>query len=159
MYLVCPLCGKLAHLSCFTPDEYSDDIECVEMRSLGRARGFEVSARFSALGDEELMDMISSRCHAILTIVGAEVTKSSVAALEKELGDWRKEALGLRDKIVDLQKSVDEYEEEMDGLLVQVNEVLSEVYEEEFIYLEDALRALIVEYHETVEESEDEDGS
>ncbi len=167
LYLMCPLCGKLAHLSCFTPDEYSEDIECVEMRSLGRARGFEVSARFSALGDEELMDMISSRCRAILKIVGEEVTeKSSVAVLKKKLGEWRNEALGLRgvesqlrDEIVELKESLDEYEEEEDALLAQVNEALSDVYDEGFSDLESAVEALIVDYHEAVEEAEDAGGS
>ena len=95
MYLVCPLCGKLAHLSRFNPEEYDEDIKCVDMRSLGRARGFEVTGRHSVLDDEELMDMISARCHIILRVVGEEVTeKSAVTALEKELGAWRKEALG-----------------------------------------------------------------
>ncbi len=156
LYLMCPLCGKLAHLSCFTPDEYSEDIECVEMRSLGRARGFEVSARFSALGDEELMDMIASRCRAILKIVGEEVTeKSSVAALKKKLGEWRNEALGLRDEIVELQKSLDDFEEEFDELLERANVVLTEIYEEPFSTLDAALKALITECREAMEELED----
>ena len=166
LYLSCPLCGKLSHLSCFNPDRYDDDIKCVEMQSRGRAKGFEVTRRFSALDDEELMDLISSRCRAILKIVGEEVTeKSSVTALEKELGKWRTEVLGLRevenqlnDEIVGLQKSVDDYEEEMDGLLAQVNGVLPDIYEE-FSYLENAVEALIEEYQEAVEEEEDEDGS
>ncbi len=164
---MCPLCGKLAHLSCFTPDEYSDDIECVEMRSLGRAKGFEVSARFSALGDEELMDMISSRCRAILKIVGEEITdKSSVTKLEKELKKWQNEALELRevegqlkDEIAELKESLDEYEEEEDALLVQVNDALSDVYDEGFSDLESAVESLIVDYHEAVEEAEDAGGS
>jgi len=167
VYLVCPLCGKLAHLNSFTPDEYSDDIKCVEMRGLGRGKGFEVTRRFSALGDEELMDLISSRCHAILRMVGEEVTeKSAATALEEELGKWRKEVLGLRevenqlrDENVELQEAVDEYEEEADGLLAQVNGVLRDVYEEEFSDLGEAVGALIVEYHEAVEEAEDEDDS
>ncbi len=167
LYLMCPLCGKLAHLNCFTPDEYSDDIECVEMRSLGRAKGFEVSARFSALGDEELMDMISSRCRAILKIVGEEITdKPSVTKLEKELKKWQNEALELRevegqlkDEIAELKESLDEYEEEEDALLVQVNDALSDVYDEGFSDLESAVESLIVDYHEAVEEAEDAGGS
>ncbi len=139
VYLVCPLCGKLAHLSRFNPDKYSDDIRCVEMRSLGRAKGFEVTRRFSALGDEELMDLISRRCHAILTIIGEEDTESEDQ---------------LMDEILELQESVDEYEEEMDGLLAQVNDALSEVYEA-FSDLESAVGSLIIEYHEAVEEAED----
>ena len=60
------------------------------------------------------------------------------------------------EELEELQKSVDEYEEEMDGLLAQVNDALSDVYEEEFRYLEDAVEALITEYYEAVEEAEDE---
>jgi hypothetical protein len=163
VYLACPLCGKLAHLNSFTPDEYSDDIECVEMRGLGRGKGFEVTRRFSALGDEELMDLISSRCRAILRMVGEEVTeKSAATALEKKLGEWRMEALGrrkiekeLRDQITDLQESVDKYEENEDSLLAQVNEALCDVYDEAFADVSSAVNALIVEYNECLEEAED----
>ncbi len=148
VYLVCPLCGKLAHLNCFNPDDYDDDIKCVEMRSLGRAKGFEVTKRFSALGDEELMNMISSRCYAILKIVGEEVTETfMVTDVENRL----------RDKIVELQSSLDSYEEEMDGILAKVNDVLIDIYEEEFVNLEKAMDALITEYQEVMEEAEDED--
>jgi len=57
----------------------------------------------------------------------------------------------------ELQETVDSYENEFEELLAKVNDVLTEVYEEEFIYLEDALDALIVEYHEALEEAENDD--
>ena len=162
VYLVCPLCGKLAHLNSFTPDEYSDDIECVEMRGLGRGKGFEVTSRFSALGDEELMGLISSRCRIILRIVGEEVVAATAAAdTERMLGEWKKEALWrreveeeLKDEIDGLQNAADEHEETIDGLLAQVNNALSEVYET-FSDVGEAVAALIVEYNEALEEAED----
>ncbi len=88
MYLVCPLCGLHSHLNRFKPEELKAIIELIEMRSLGRARGWEVSGRFSALDDKDLMNRIANRCRKILEIIGEEVTeKSSVAALKKKLGE------------------------------------------------------------------------
>jgi len=137
-----------SHLSRFNPEELQAIIELIEMRSLGRARGWEVTARYSALGDEELMDKIANRCRTILKIIGEEVPEKSLAtALENRL----------RDEIVGLQTSVDDYEEEMDEILANVNDVLINVYEEKFSTLEEAVNALIVEYHEAMEEAEDED--
>ena len=178
--LSCPLCGRLVSRRYFNPENLVEDVQVVSRRSLGRARGFEVTGRHSVLDDEELMDMISARCHIILRVIGEEVTaKSAATALEKELGDWRKEALGrrevenqLRDRIVGLQESVEEYEdnvvelqgsvdayeENADSLLAQVNGVLSEVYEEKFSDLASAVGALIVEYNEALEEDEEEEG-
>ena len=138
--LSCPMCARLVSRRLFNPENLVEDVQVVSRRSLGRARGFEVTGRHSVLDDEELMDMISARCHIILRVIGEEVTeKAAATALEKELGDWRKEALGrreienqLRDRIVGLQGSVDVYEENTDSLLAQVNGVLSEVYEKDF---------------------------
>ena len=162
MFLVCPLCGKLAHLSRFNPDEYDDDIQVVEMKGLGRGKGFEVTSRFSALGDEELMDLISSRCHAILKIVG-EDPAASATALERELGEWKREALGrrrlegeLRAEVAALEKAADENEEHADSLVSQINVALSEEYED-FDDLDEAVSSLIREYNEALEEVSDED--
>ena len=130
MYLKCPLCGKLAHLNCFTPDEYSDDIECVEMRSLGRGRGFQVTSRFSALGNEGLMDMISRRCHAILTIVGEEVTDKSAARerIEELEGDLRAS-----------KDEVDAWSAESEELVSRVNAAFNAEYDD----LDDAVSFLL----------------
>lgn len=145
MYIVCPLCGLHSHLNRFKPEELVELIECIEMRSLGRARGWKVSNRFSALEDEELMDRIADRCRIILKIMGEDVMQSEDTDLEEEL----------RDRIEELTGFVDEYEEEMDGLLADVNRALPDDYEA-FDTLEAALKALIVEYREAMEESEDE---
>ena len=57
------------------------------MRSLGRARGWEETGRYSALDDEELMARIANRCRVILEIIGEEVTKPEDADTEEELRD------------------------------------------------------------------------
>lgn len=145
MYIVCPLCRLRSHLNRFKPEDFEEVIELIEMQSQGRARGWKEIARYSALEDEELMGRIADRCRVILKMIGDEVTPPEDAELEEEL----------RDRIEEIQETADGYEEEMDGLLVQVNEALSEVYEEEFDTLEAALKALITEYLEALEEAED----
>ena len=147
MYLVCPLCGLHSHLNRFKPEELKAIIELIEMRSLGRARGWEVSGRFSALDDKDLMNRIANRCRKILEIIGEEVTeKSSVAALKKKLGEWRNEALGLRDENAEIQKSLEEnidevgaWQAESEELIARVNEAFNSEYEE----LEDAVDFLL----------------
>ena len=56
-------------LSSFKPENYEDDIQLVEMRSLGRGRGFKVVREYSALEDETLMTRISSRLHSLLNVI------------------------------------------------------------------------------------------
>jgi alkylhydroperoxidase/carboxymuconolactone decarboxylase family protein YurZ len=115
------------------------------MKSLGRARGWAETARYSALGDEELMARIAKRCRIILEIIGEDITKPEDADTEEEL----------KDEIVELQKSLDDFEEEFDELLERANVVLTEIYEEPFSTLDAALKALITEYREAIEELED----
>lgn len=146
MYIICPLCHLRSHLNRFKPEELEDIIELIEMRSLGRARGWKETARYSALDNEELMGRIADRCLIILRLIGKEVTTPEDEDLEEEL----------RDRIEELSGFVDEYEEEMDELLADVNRALPNVYEE-FDTLEEALKALIVEYHEALEEEDDDE--
>ena len=54
-----------------------------------------------------------------------------------------------------LQNVIDRYEEDMDGLLTKICEVLPDVYDGAFADLESAVNALITEYSECLEESED----
>ena len=86
---------------------------------------------------------------------------TAAADTERMLGEWKKEALWRRevekeltDELAGLQNAADEYEETIDGLLAQVNDVLSEVYEK-FSDVGEAVAALIVEYNEALEEAED----
>ena len=74
-HISCPLCKKLSHVSTFHPENLDNDIEYVEMRPLGGRRGFEVTGRYSALGDTELMGRISTRLRELQRLIdGKEVS-------------------------------------------------------------------------------------
>ncbi len=47
-------------------------------------------------------------------------------------------------------------DDDIEALLSLVNEALSDVYDEEFVDLAPAIEALVEEYHDAVEEAEDE---
>ena len=82
--LSCPLCGKMSSLRYFNPEALPNDIQLVERRSLGRAKGFEVTGRPSALRDAELMNRIAARLHILLDLI-EEPGSSDVEELEDEM--------------------------------------------------------------------------
>ena len=47
--LKCPLCGRSVNLATFNPSNYDLDFCCVEVKGLGRGKGFEVTSRYSIL--------------------------------------------------------------------------------------------------------------
>ena len=59
----CPLCGKIVSVSRYDPSDFDDDILLIQVRGLGRGKGFEVAEKYSLLdGDNpELLDLISDR--------------------------------------------------------------------------------------------------
>ena len=59
----CPLCGKIVSVSLYDPSDFDDDILLIQVRGLGRGKGFEVAENYSLLdGDNpELLDLISDR--------------------------------------------------------------------------------------------------
>ena len=103
--LVCPLCGRFVALSIFDPSRFEPDIFAVNVKGLGRGRGFAVSETFSVLGDQEIMGLIADRCREILGLIEGKVvpTSKEVSALKKEvvsieghLSYWMNETLKLR---------------------------------------------------------------
>ena len=135
--LSCPLCARLVSRRLFNPEDLVEDIQAVSRRSLGRARGWEVTGRHSVLDDEELMEKIANRCRTILKIVGEEVTEKSEATARVNR---------LRDEIVDLEKSVEESENEVgawraesEELVTKINDAFNEDYKE----LDDAVDFLL----------------
>ena len=133
--LSCPLCGKQNSLRYFSPENLSkEDIQAVEIRGLGRARGFEVVGRPSILDDEALMARIAKRCSTILKIIEGESPKDVDAE--------------------ELQNLIDEYEQERDQGLSTINEALPDTHENH-IDLEEAITAICTEYRDTVEELAD----
>ena len=135
--LSCPMCARLVSRRLFNPEKLVEDVQVVSRRSLGRARGFEVTGRHSVIDDKELMDMISARCHVILRLAGQEVTeKSAATALVNRLNN----------EIVDLEKSVEEIENEVgawraesEELVTRINDAFNADYEE----LDDAVDFLL----------------
>ena len=59
----CPLCGKIVSVNHYDPTDFEDDILLVQVRGLGRGKGFELAEKYSLLdGDNpELLDLISDR--------------------------------------------------------------------------------------------------
>ena len=51
-HVVCPLCGKSAAIDSYDPSEFEDDVSGQTFRGKGRGKGFEVSEKFSVLGDQ-----------------------------------------------------------------------------------------------------------
>ncbi|MBA7613305.1 hypothetical protein ES703_20551 [subsurface metagenome] len=137
MYISCPLCGLNSHLNRFKPEELQEIIELIEMRSQGRAKGWKVVDRFSALDDDELMEKIANRCRVILKIIGEEVMeKSAAAALVNRL----------REEIVDLEKSVEENENEVGAWRAESEELVTRInvaYNTNYKELDDAIDFLL----------------
>ena len=163
-YLSCPLCGRLCHLSNFHPESYDLDVELVEMQSLGRGRGFQVIDRFSALEDEELMRRISKRLKELLALIEDESEdhdeeKQQLLDANEELEDTVRSLEGQlkrsEERIEELERALDENEEVDDELLELVNDALRDVSGEGFESLEPAIKFLVDDYLDAVEEAED----
>jgi hypothetical protein len=60
---ICPLCGKQVSIKYYDPSDFDDDIMIIQLRGLGRGRGFEVVSEHSLFEDKdtELLDLISDR--------------------------------------------------------------------------------------------------
>lgn len=112
-YLSCPICGKLTPLDSFNPEDMEDDVQVVEMRSLGRGRGFEVVSRRSALGDPELTSTVAARLHALLNLLEGEGTEIRDVRVE----DLKREAAALRREENELEAQLAKSEEENEELV------------------------------------------
>ena len=158
-------------MNSFNPEEFEDDITIVEMQSLGRGKGFTVTGEFSALSDEVLMGRIAKRLHALLGLIEGD-DKKIVKPEEMRLSELERENWRLEDTVEELEDDLRSLSEELkstrtiiseqaaekaeyDELLELVSEALSDVYEEEFEDLDSAVRSLVDEYSDTVEEAED----
>jgi len=151
-------------MNSFNPEKYNDDIIVVDMQSQGRARGFKVVNEYSALGDEVLTRRIADRMRLILKLIEGDTQsplmirntrlEDQVEELEDDVKAFRSELKVAKRRIRELEEGDTERYGE---LLYLVNEVLGEVYAVGFSDLDSAVRALIEEYDDLVEESEDED--
>ena len=160
-HISCPLCGKLSHVNSFHPENLPHDIEKVDMASLGRGKGFQVTGRYSALEDRELMSRIRTRLIELLEIIdgtddGLEEEKDRVLDAVEELEDENEH---LREMLAAARREHDavnvNLQRNHDMLLGKVNDALFDVRPEGFDELEEAVENLIEEYLDTVEEAED----
>ena len=163
-HISCPLCGKLSHVSSFHPENLGNDIEYVEMRSLGGRRGFQVTGRYSALGDTELMGRISTRLHELQRLIqGKEVPLDeenqrlldAAEELEDEVRSLSEKLEKAHQMIAKYEDAAEEEDDENEELLSLINEALSTVYHEAFDDLDSAVRALVDDYYDAMEEAED----
>ena len=150
-------------MNCFNPEEYDNDIIVVEMQSLGRGRGFEKIDEYSALGDEVITGRIAGRLHRLLRLIEGDSPNPlqvENVRLEDQVEELVDDVKALLSELKVAKKRIRELEEgdteRYDELLYMVNEVLGEVYAVGFSDLDSAVRALIEEYDDLVEESEDE---
>ena len=57
----CPLCGKMSSVERYNPKYFADDIFILELKGLGRGRGFEVTNSSSIFSQTNRMDSIIDR--------------------------------------------------------------------------------------------------
>ena len=132
------------------------------MQSLGRGRGFEKTAEYSALGNEELTGRISKRLKRLLQVIDGDslddadrgFLEDQVEELEDETQALKAELGRAKGRIMELEAKNGE-SESLGELLSRINGALSDTYDEDFEDLESAVGALIDEYHDAVEEAED----
>jgi len=161
--LVCPLCGRFVGVKHFDPRFFEHDIYAVEVRGLGRGRGFEVVGRYSVLDDLSITGLIADRCHRILNMIEGDggLPAGEANALRATLETWIREARVLeaelesqkrlaeewKDKATWLQAESDDsdgddewdYEGEMQELLNRINRCANS----EFDTLSDAIEFLL----------------
>jgi len=57
----CPLCGKMSSVERYNPNYFADDIFILELKGLGRGRGFEVTNSSSIFSPTNRTDSIIDR--------------------------------------------------------------------------------------------------
>jgi exonuclease VII small subunit len=141
------------------------------MQSQGR-KGFKKTGEFSGLDDRVLMKRIADRMETLLHIIRGDLPNPLMeekVRLEKAVEELEDAVEELEDDNRALQRAlrlarernrelvaVKERYEGLDELVSQINEVLNEIYLEPFQDLESAVEALIEEYDDLLEETDDE---
>lgn len=73
--LSCPLCGRYVSLNTFNPSSLPLGIYGVEIKGLGKGKGFEISDPENMLDDEDLIDLIRERIIELAPVLGLSVTE------------------------------------------------------------------------------------
>jgi predicted nucleic acid-binding Zn-ribbon protein len=117
------------------------------------------------LGDPELMGRISTRLHELQRLIeGKEPLLDeenqrlldAVEELEDEVRSLSEKLKKANQTIINYEDTAEEEEDEIEELLSLINEALSAVYSEVFDDLDSAIRALVDEYEDLLEETDDE---
>ena len=105
MNIVCPLCSRHIPENVFDPSEFEDDIVAVEVSGLGRGRVFQITDRYSILGNPSITGLITDRCHRILHMIhdSRYVPPQELSALRVTLDQWIKYARGLEAENAELR--------------------------------------------------------
>ena len=149
-------------MNSFNPEDYENDIFVVEMRSLGRGRGFEKIGEYSALEDTALTSRIGKRIRLLLDVIQGEnqETTEDVEVLDDQLEELEDDFRALQAELSQANNRIRDLENEVmkdDELLSSVNDVLDGVADDDFTDLHSAVMALIEAYDDLLEETEDED--
>ena len=80
-FLACPLCGKMSSLKLFNPQTLDLDIYVQNVKGLGRARGFKVVNRTSALNMKSVTEPIKIRLINLIIMMNEEdiITKEELS--------------------------------------------------------------------------------
>jgi hypothetical protein len=134
------------------------------MQSQGR-KGFKKIGEFSGLDDKVLMNRIADRIETLLHIIRGDLPnplmeekvhlEDAVEELEDDNRALQRALRLARKKSRELEAENEEYKD-LDKLVSQINEVLNETYHDPFQDLESAVGALINEYDDLREETDDE---
>jgi len=120
-----------------------DDIQIVEMRSLGRGRGFEVVSRESALDDPELTSTIAARLRVLLRLLDDEGTETrDVRGEKEEVASLRREENELEAQLANSDEENEELkalEASVENCLRLLNNHLGELFDN----LEEAVEYLV----------------
>jgi hypothetical protein len=134
------------------------------MQSQGR-KGFKKIGEFSGLDDRVLMNRIADRMETLLHIIRGDLPnplmeekvrlEDDVEELEDDNRALQRALRLARKKSRELEAENEEYKD-LDKLVSQINEVLNDTYYDPFQDLESAVDALIKEYDDLREETDDE---
>ena len=121
MQLVCPLCGKLTPEATFLSQDFVvDDVYGVDVRGLGRGKGFKHSEWFSILYDRpDIIEVLKSRVLDLAELFEIEV-------VEPDAVDPRDDLItDLSEKVIEQNTQLDERDALIRQLKAQ-NEYLSD---------------------------------
>jgi hypothetical protein len=146
--LVCPLCGRFVGVKHFDPRFFEDDIYGVEVRGLGRGRGFEVTDRYSLLDDPAITGLIADRCHRILHLINNKgyIPPQELDALRATLDSWIQYARRLEAENTSLREENEELSEVDDKDGYELNRLLQKINRDvnfDFDDLEEAIDFLL----------------